>query len=199
MLADCVVSYVYAKQECSDLEVHGKDGHKGHDSGQGHHPATVGSVGDSILLIVALCFHSFFEGIAIGVAKTKAEAWKALWTVSVHKIIAAIAMGIALLRMLPNRPFLSCMAYAFVFSISSPVGVGVGITIDSTTQGATADWLFAISIGLACGVFIYVSINHLLSKGYTAQKAVSVDQPHYKFLAVLFGIGVISVAMFWDS
>ncbi|BBH02169.1 zinc transporter 11 precursor [Prunus dulcis] len=175
MLADCVVSYVYAKQECSDLEVHGR---WGHDSGHGHHPATVGSVGDSILLIVALCFHSFFEGIAIGVAKTKAEAWKALWTVSVHKIIAAIAMGIALLRMLPNRPFLSCMAYAFVFGISSPVGVGVGITIDSTTQGATADWLFAISIGLACGVFIYVSINHLLSKGYTAQKAVSVDQPH---------------------
>ncbi|PQM33356.1 hypothetical protein Pyn_39140 [Prunus yedoensis var. nudiflora] len=199
MLADCVVSYVYAKQEGSDLEVQGKDGHKGHDSGHGHHPATVGSVGDSILLIVALCFHSFFEGIAIGVAKTKAEAWKALWTVSVHKIIAAIAMGIALLRMLPNRPFLSCMAYAFMFAISSPVGVGVGITIDSTTQGATADWLFAISIGLACGVFIYVSINHLLSKGYTAQKAVSVDKPHYKFLAVLFGIGVISVAMFWDS
>ncbi|XP_021803200.1 zinc transporter 11-like, partial [Prunus avium] len=119
MLADCVVSYVYAKQEGSDLE--------GHDSGHGHHPATVGSVGDSILLIVALCFHSFFEGIAIGVAKTKAEAWKALWTVSVHKIIAAIAMGIALLRMLPNRPFLSCMAYAFMFAISSPVGVGVGI------------------------------------------------------------------------
>ncbi|XP_021833907.1 zinc transporter 11-like [Prunus avium] len=191
MLADCVVSYVYAKQEGSDLE--------GHDSGHGHHPATVGSVGDSILLIVALCFHSFFEGIAIGVAKTKAEAWKALWTVSVHKIIAAIAMGIALLRMLPNRPFLSCMAYAFMFAISSPVGVGVGITIDSTTQGATEDWLFAISIGLACGVFIYVSINHLLSKGYTAQKAVSVDKPHYKFLAVMFGIGVISVAMFWDS
>ncbi|XP_016652339.1 PREDICTED: zinc transporter 11-like [Prunus mume] len=196
MLADCVVSYVYAKQEGSDLEVQGtlRQGH-----GSGHHPATVGSVGDSILLIVALCFHSFFEGIAIGVAKTKAEAWKALWTVSVHKIIAAIAMGIALLRMLPNRPFLSCMAYAFVFGISSPVGVGVGITIDSTTQGATADWLFAISIGLSCGVFIYVSINHLLSKGYTAQQAVSVDKPHYKFLAVLFGIGVISVAMFWDS
>ncbi|XP_062017351.1 zinc transporter 11-like isoform X2 [Rosa rugosa] len=185
MLADCVVSYVYGKEEA----------HKGHDT---HHIAAVGSFRDTILLIVALCFHSFFEGIAIGIAKTKLDAWKALWTVCVHKIIAAIAMSIALLRMIPNRPFISCMVYAFVFAISSPVGVGVGIIIDAKTQGATADWMFAISTALACGVFIYVSINHLLSKGYTAQNAVSVDKPHYKFLAVVFGVGVISVAMIWD-
>ncbi|KAM5584477.1 hypothetical protein ABKV19_004045 [Rosa sericea] len=199
MLADCVVSNVYAKQKGSptDPEVQGKDeAHKSHNS---HHVAAVGSFGDTILLIIALCFHSFFEGIAIGIAKTKIDAWKALWTVCLHKIIAAIAMSIALLRMVPNRPFLSCMAYSFIFAISSPVGVGVGIIIDSTTQGSTADWMFAISIGLACGVFIYVSINHLLSKGYTAHNAVSVDKPHYRLLAVVFGIGVISVAMIWDT
>nr|XP_028945231.1 zinc transporter 11 [Malus domestica] len=200
MLGDSVVSYVYAKQKDSDPEVQRKAVQKlqGHDV-HGDHPATVGSVGDSILLIVALCFHSFFEGIAIGVASTKAEAWKALWTVSLHKIFAAIAMAIALLRMIPDRPFLSCTAYAFLFAISSPIGIGVGITIDATTQGRTADWISAISIGLACGVFIYVSINHLLSKGYTVHKAVSVDTPHYKFLAVLFGIGVVSVVMIWDT
>ncbi|GLJ43828.1 hypothetical protein SUGI_0912500 [Cryptomeria japonica] len=63
------------------------------------------SVGDSLLLIVALCFHSVFEGIAIGVAETEADAWRALWTVCLHKIFAAIAMGIALLQIVPNRPF----------------------------------------------------------------------------------------------
>ena len=83
--------------------------------------SAVNSLGDSILLIVALCFHSVFEGITIGVAETKADAWKALWTISLHKIFAAIAMGIALLRMIPNRPLLSCAAYAFAFAISSSV------------------------------------------------------------------------------
>lgn len=150
-------------------------------------------------MIVALCFHSVFEGIAIGVAEKKEDAWKALWTISLHKIFAAIAMGIALLRMIPNRPFLSCIAYAFAFAISSPVGVVVGIIIDATTQGVVADWIFAISMGLACGVFIYVSINHLLSKGYSPLKSVSVDTPHHKFLAVLLGVGVISVVMIWDT
>ncbi|PWZ55061.1 Zinc transporter 2 [Zea mays] len=157
------------------------------------------TIGDSVLLIVALCFHSVFEGIAIGIAETKADAWKALWTISLHKIFAAIAMGIALLRMLPNRPLLSCFAYAFAFAISSPVGVGIGIIIDATTQGRVADWIFAVSMGLATGIFVYVSINHLLSKGYRPQRPVAVDTPVGRWLAVVFGVAVIAVVMIWDT
>ncbi|KAM3744009.1 hypothetical protein ACB098_06G019100 [Castanea mollissima] len=209
MVADCVISYVFRSDEkTGDLELQGgfeqgysrKNGVTSQSQNQVHHfLAPAGSVGDSILLIVALCFHSVFEGIAIGVAETKDDAWKALWTISLHKIFAAIAMGIALLRMIPNRPLLSCAAYAFAFAISSPIGVAIGIIIDATSQGAVADWIFAISMGIACGVFIYVSINHLLAKGYRPQKTVTVDTPHHKFLAVLLGIGVIAVVMIWDT
>ncbi|KAL8126269.1 hypothetical protein AgCh_013526 [Apium graveolens] len=217
MLADSVISYVYGKQNktTNDVELQGDqiaklDGAENVSPSQvrGHcstnhfvnaPSTTASSVGDSILLILALCFHSVFEGIAIGVAETKADAWKALWTISLHKIFAAIAMGIALLRMIPDRPLLSCAAYAFAFAISTPVGVGIGIVIDATTQGAVADWIFAISMSLACGVFIYVSINHLLTKGYTPLKSVKVNTPHHKFLAVTFGVGVIAVVMIWDT
>ncbi|KAL0443287.1 UNVERIFIED_CONTAM: Zinc transporter 11 [Sesamum latifolium] len=212
MLADCVVSYVYGKRghdsANGDVELQGVISANAHNAaGNGSRLdsdsksqenatdftkaslATAASLGDSILLIAALCFHSVFEGIAIGVAETEADAWRALWTVCLHKIFAAIAMGIALLRMIPDRPLLSCAAYAFAFAISSPAGIAIGIVIDATTQGAVADWIFAISMGLACGVFIYVSINHLLSKGYKPQKMVSLDTPEYRFLAVLLGVG----------
>lgn len=220
MFADCVISYVFGKKRGGlngDLENQGGVEHgKGRDgvttsgstaqaqNGTHLHSsklslASVSSFGDSVLLIVALCFHSVFEGIAIGVAETKADAWKALWTISLHKIFAAIAMGIALLRMIPDRPLLSCIAYAFAFAISSPIGVAIGIIIDATTQGSVADWIFAISMGLACGVFVYVAINHLLSKGYAPLRKVSVDTPHHKLLAVLLGIGVIAVVMIWDT
>ncbi|KAL3612260.1 hypothetical protein D5086_003280 [Populus alba] len=77
--------------------------------------ATTSSFGDSILLIFALCFHSVFEGIAIGVAETKADAWRALWTITLHKIFAAIAMGIALLRMIPDSPL--CIMCCLCFRI----------------------------------------------------------------------------------
>lgn len=133
------------------------------------------------------------------VPENKAGAWKALWTISLHKIFAAIAMGIALLRMIPDRPLLSCAAYAFAFAISSPIGVAVGIIIDATTEGAVADWIYAISMGLACGVFVYVSINHLLAKGYVPQRPTPLNSAFNKFLAVLLGIGVIAVVMIWDT
>ncbi|KAH8958506.1 hypothetical protein BDL97_06G028300 [Sphagnum fallax] len=157
------------------------------------------TVGDAVLLILALCFHSVFEGIAIGIAETKSNAWKALWTISLHKVFAAIAMGIALLRMLPNRPLLSCALYAFAFAISTPIGVAIGIIIDSTTEGPTADWVYAISMGLACGVFIYVAINHLLAKGYIPPHPVAADRPFLKFLAVLLGAALIAIVMIWDA
>jgi zinc transporter 1/2/3 len=198
MLADCIVSHIYAKQG-NTSSASASQGGIGDEKQVGTPVSAASSVGDSILLIVALCFHSVFEGIAIGVAETKSDAWKALWTVCLHKIFAAIAMGIALLRIIPNRPFLSCASYAFAFAISSPVGVAIGIIIDQTTQGEIADWIYAISMGIACGVFIYVSINHLLSKGYTPQKPALVDTPNYRFLAVFLGVAVIATVMIWDT
>ncbi|CAA0832449.1 Zinc transporter 11 [Striga hermonthica] len=216
MWADCVVSHVYGKH--GDGSANGTAGFQGNaHSAAGNHIkqnsrdqdpesrlaksslARASSLGDSVLLIVALCFHSVFEGIAIGVAETRSDAWRALWTVCLHKIFAAIAMGIALLRIIPDRPLLSCVAYAFAFAISSPVGVAIGIIIDATTQGPVADWIYAVSMGVACGVFIYVSINHLLSKGYKPEKEVSFDTQGYRFMAVLLGVGVIAVVMIWDT
>ncbi|XP_020203274.1 zinc transporter 2 [Cajanus cajan] len=221
LLADSAISSVLNKMgrrgraAAEDLEVQGADTVKASGNGvtsqsqyqnhsTDHHLAnpalgSVRSIGDTILLIVALCVHSVFEGLAIGVAETKADAWKALWTICLHKIFAAIAMGIALLRMIPDRPLMSCAAYAFAFAISSPIGVAIGIILDATTQGHVADWIFAISMGLACGVFIYVSVNHLLGKGYVPHKPTRVDSAYFKFLAVLLGVGVIAVVMIWDT
>lgn len=156
------------------------------------------SLGDTVLLISALCFHSVFEGIAVGVSGSKSEAWRNLWTISLHKIFAAIAMGIALLKILPKRPLVLTSAYSFAFAVSSPIGVGIGIAIDATTEGQAADWTYAISMGFACGVFIYVAINHLISKGFKPQSECKFDTPFFKFLAVLLGVAVIAVVMIWD-
>ncbi|XP_077211217.1 zinc transporter 11 precursor [Tasmannia lanceolata] len=217
LLADCSISFVFRKQgngREGDIEGHADEmkssnGQHSQSRVQDHEGidahtvkpslAIASSLGDSILLILALCFHSIFEGIAIGVAETKGGAWKAMWTVSLHKIFAAIAMGIALLRMIPDRPLLSCTAYAFAFAISSPIGVAIGIIIDATAQGAVADWIYAISMSLACGVFIYVSINHLLSKNFALQSSATLYSPFLKFFAVTFGVGVIAIVMIWDT
>eukprot|EP00253_Pinus_taeda_P001262 PITA_01262 len=211
MLGDLIVAWMYQKQDGSNITAiplqRIADEHTlktlSQASGEPNMVKAASlvkktSMGDSLLLILALCFHSVFEGIAIG---TKSDAWRALWTVCLHKIFAAVAMGIALLRIIPNRPFLSCAGYAFAFAISSPIGVAIGILIDATTQGHVADWIYAISMGFACGVFVYVAINHLLLKGLIhdpKNPVIPFDKPFYKYLAVLTGAGLIAVVMIWD-
>ncbi|KAL3682120.1 hypothetical protein R1sor_000142 [Riccia sorocarpa] len=157
-------------------------------------------IADAVLLIIALCFHSVFEGIAIGISATIHDAWRNLWTIQLHKLFAAIGMGIALLKIVPNRPLLSCAAYSFAFALSSPVGIAIGIIIDNTSQGRTADWIYAITMGLATGIFVYVAINHLLAKGFTPpdNRKVSVDTPLYKLVAFALGLAVLFVVLIWD-
>uniref|UniRef100_A0ACD5WQK3 Uncharacterized protein n=1 Tax=Avena sativa TaxID=4498 RepID=A0ACD5WQK3_AVESA len=187
---------VNQEEECADMEAS--------VSGPAHrqHPmlmaTTASSFEDAILLIVALCFHSIFEGIAIGVSATKGEAWRNLWTIGLHKIFAAVAMGIALLRMIPKRPFLMTVVYSLAFAVSSPLGVGIGIAIDATAEGLAADWTYAISMGIATGVFVYVAVNHLMAKGYRPQQPNYFDKPIFKFLGVLAGVAVMAVVMIWD-
>lgn len=218
MLADCVVAAVTkrsgggggggAQRVVNEAAGEEGDAHrhqtqtKEEDAAHAHHPTLVtvrtASFEDAVLLIFALCFHSIFEGIAIGVSATKSDAWRNLWTIGLHKVFAAMAMGIALLRMIPKRPFLMTVAYSLAFAVSSPVGVGIGIGIDATAEGRAADWTFAISMGFATGVFLYVAINHLIAKGYRPQKPTRVDSPSFKFLAVLLGVAVMAVVMIWD-
>ncbi|WOH03116.1 hypothetical protein DCAR_0522510 [Daucus carota subsp. sativus] len=207
MLADCVCVYVYRKRKCRETASSSTGTSQSRiqvpDDRFNHYvdPAffSTSSFGDSILLIVMLSFHSVYEGITIGIAGTGSKAWRTLWVVSLHKIFAAIAMGIALMRTIPDHPLISCAAYSFVFAISTPLGVGIGIVIDSTVQGVVADWIYAIFIGISSGVFLYVSVNHLVSKGYSPHSKVSVDTPLHKFLAVLVGVAVIAIIMIWES
>lgn len=207
MFGDCVVVYVTSNNQ-REAKVEELEGGRTPQEEEGTTELAMDesnvafmkttNLGDTILLILALCFHSVFEGIAVGISGTKEEAWRNLWTISLHKIFAAIAMGIALLRMLPKRPLITTAGYSFAFAISSPIGVGIGIAIDATTEGRTADWMYAISMGIACGVFVYVAINHLISKGFKPQRKSRFDTPWFRFLAVLFGVAVIAVVMIWD-
>ncbi|KAM3336516.1 hypothetical protein ACQJBY_030490 [Aegilops geniculata] len=201
MLSDVVIVAVANSQRVNQAAPIQKEAEEeGESTSAAHaHPmlmTATSSFEDAILLIIALCFHSIFEGIAIGVSATKGEAWRNLWTIGLHKIFAAVAMGIALLRMIPKRPFLMTVLYSLAFAVSSPVGVGIGIAIDATAEGS--DWTYAISMGIATGVFLYIAINHLMAKGYRPQQPNYFDKPVFKFLSVLTGIAVMSVVMIWD-
>ncbi|XP_052178349.1 zinc transporter 11-like isoform X2 [Diospyros lotus] len=217
MLSDCIVLYAYRRRRGND---HGSVlQQRESSSGAGpsqpdiqvDHPTSnllllfsAISFGDSVLLLIALCFHAIFEGIGIGIgigmADAKPRAWRALWTVTLHKAFAAMSMGMTLLRTIPENPLFSCIAYAFAFAISTPVGVAIGIVMDAATPGVAGAWIYAMFMSLTCGVFVYISVNHLLFKGYYYPKGeVSMDRPPHRFLAAVLGVGVVAIVMIWDT
>jgi len=63
--------------------------------------------------------------------------------------------------MLPKRPLLTTTVYILLALVSqAPLALPC---IDATTQGSTADWMFAITMG------VLIAINHLISKGFKQQ------------------------------
>lgn len=74
MLGDCIVLFVTSSSE-KEARVEVEEGrtdaehdHKEDEDGVSPVFLKTSSFGDTILLILALCFHSVFEGIAVGVA-----------------------------------------------------------------------------------------------------------------------------------
>ena len=78
MFGDCIIVWVTqgGRNKEARVEVEVERGRRGEEHGEEMrpdlHPAFVRttSLGDTLLLILALCFHSVFEGIAVGVAGT---------------------------------------------------------------------------------------------------------------------------------
>jgi hypothetical protein len=57
------------------------------------------------------------------------------------------------MQVLSNDP---CIA-----SLLAPIHTYALPLMPLRTQGQAAGWIYAISLGLACGVFIYVAIEHI--------------------------------------
>ena len=100
----------------------------------------VGVVSDDDLLplLVALCFHQFFEGIALGTRLMEASYQRALETV-----------------------------FAVIFSLAAPVGIAIGVAIVSTgdassTEGGEYLLTQGILDSICAGILLYLGFGLLL-------------------------------------
>ena len=99
----------------------------------------VGVVGDEDLraLLVALCFHQFFEGVALGARLTEA-----------------------------GFSTTADAAFAIVFGVSAPLGIGVGVGLASggglSTAGGTFLLLQGCFDGICAGILLHIGFCLLL-------------------------------------
>jgi zinc transporter ZupT len=132
---------------------------------------TTGIVGETRLkvLLVALCFHQFFEGIALGSRIAEAD-------MSSHA----------------EEGFM-----VFLFSVSCPVGlaIGVGLTNAINPNGATYNYAAGIFDAICAGILLYIGLVLLINDFPKDMKKYCKKSPFLKFgmfVALWTGAGLLA-------
>jgi len=145
-------------QGVSDEVHHDGDGHTDHQ--HINHGAFQHSSLRSILLLIALSFHSVFEGLAIGLQTETREMLAIFMAVMMHKAVMAFSLGLNI-----AQSSLSVRAFVFssiTFSLSSPLGVAIGIGLSGLPPSISQQICNGVLQGIAGGTFLYITFFEVL-------------------------------------
>ena len=158
--------------------------------------ATDASWTASVILFIALSFHSMMAGLGIGVSSTGAQVWGLTVAVIAHKTVASFALGSTVLRVQDT----SLKLYAAMmtgFSCVTPIGGLIGMAIaraeaSSDDDGGGADTPVTDSLlAIAGGTFVYVGLVEIIGKELPGgDKAL-------KLLLILSGWGFMAMLALW--
>lgn len=132
----------------------------------------------SLILLVALSFHSVFEGLAIGLQGDLGQLISLFFAVIAHKGVMAFSLGLTLAQ--ANLSLKQFIASVLIFSLASPFGMGIGIWLSSMSKSLAVDFANAILQGVAGGTFIYITFFEVLPHEF--------NQPQNRMLKCLFTI-----------
>jgi zinc transporter 1/2/3 len=148
---------------------------------------------------IGVAVHSVIVGIELGVATGK-EFMPLLLAVAFHQFFEGIAVGASAMTAMTSIK--SLLLTALAYSLSTPLGIFIGIIISSTYSptSSTALWVQGTFDAMAGGILIYTGIVELLNNQYTANaefhnKPGSARALNYAFLYL--GSAAMSIVGLW--
>jgi len=135
--------------------------------------------------MIALSVHSFFEGLAVGLALKSRTFYNLSIAILLHKGAAALSLGTSLEKTFgENYNLIYKLLSIFVFS--SPVGVALGIVISEL------DEIFEIIFAsIAGGSFIYIACSEVIIDEFSNK-----DDRYIKLFAYIVGALIIFSLVF---
>jgi len=169
--------------------------HPTHDSAQ-RQPATE-NIGQqahgfqALLLLIALSFHTIFDGLAVGLQNSGGEVWSVFIGIAVHKAVVAFCLGFEMFKTYVSTPW-KAFRWMLVFSVMSPLGIAIGIGLEEGNIDENAKSLASSVLqGVAAGTFLYVTFLEVLCSymGHASNRASKFL--YYVFTSLGFGIMTI--------
>ncbi|NXA78201.1 S39A3 protein, partial [Thryothorus ludovicianus] len=112
-------------------------------------------------LVFALCTHSIFEGLALGLQEDGGRVVSLFLGVAVHETLVAVALGISMAKAALALREAAKLAVAVCLMIPLGIGVGMGIESSRNAAGSVASLLLQ---GVAGGTFLFVTFFEILAK-----------------------------------
>jgi len=144
----------------------------------------------SVLLLIALSFHSVFEGLAIGLQENARSLLSLFIAVTVHKAIMSFSLGLNLAQ--SNLSIKSFVISNILFSISSPIGIGIGIAVSDLPNNLPQDVCKSLLQGIAGGTFLYITFFEVLPNELNEAS----NHRLWKVLFVILGYSAICGILF---
>lgn len=166
---------------------HAHDGHTDH----AHIPHGVFQHSSlrSIILLIALSFHSVFEGLAIGLQESNESLISIFVAVIVHKAVMAFSLGLNIAG--SDLSAKSFIISNIIFSASSPLGLGIGIAISDLPDSLPQNICNGVLQGMAGGTFLYITFFEVLP-----HELNSPSNRLWKVLFVVLGFSCICGLLF---
>ncbi|XP_052555830.1 zinc transporter ZIP3 [Tympanuchus pallidicinctus] len=114
-----------------------------------------------VSLVFALCTHSIFEGLALGLQEEGSRVLSLFLGVAIHETLVAVALGISMAK--ASLPMKDAAKLAVTVSLMIPLGISIGMGIESTqsTAGSITSLLLQ---GVAGGTFLFITFFEILAK-----------------------------------
>lgn len=145
-----------------------------------------------LVLLIALTFHSVFEGIAIGLQEEAGGLVQILIAVLAHKLVMAFSLGLNLAQssgLTVSKFVLSNL----VFSLASPTGIAIGAFILGMDESLARDAVNGVLQCIASGTFLYITFFEALPHEFTS----SAKHRIRKIFCVILGSLLICILMIW--
>ena len=114
---------------------HTDDGHHSHDHVT--HGVFQHSSLRSVMLLLALSFHSVFDGLAIGLQNDSSSLIAILVAVMLHKAVMSFSLGLSIAQ--SSLSVKSFVISNIIFTVSSPIGIAIGIGLLELPQSLALD------------------------------------------------------------
>ncbi len=164
-----------SSQADNDNDIEGNLAKPLDDSHEHEHGQSIGPY----MLVAAMGFHAFFEGLALGLIDEFSGFLGFFAAIIFHKWAEAAAIGIGFLTAGTKK--LPTIISLGVFSALTPIGVATGILFSNADEKVKA-----ILMAVSAGTFLYIAIAEILAEEFNSKvNAVK------KYVAFVLGMALM--------